>query len=106
MWTSAKISRSSASFVAGWQRCPISAGNIAALHCLLPRRAHLLRSFRLVEPIDRDAVPAIERLVQQLCTVVALAGDHHPARVQIVLRGGGRFLASELDQDLPELGHR
>jgi hypothetical protein len=46
------------------QRCPIGAGNLTALHRLLPRCAHLLRSFRLVEPIDRDAVPAIERLVQ------------------------------------------
>jgi hypothetical protein len=51
-------------------------------------------------------MPAIERLVQQLRAVVALAGDHHPARVQIVLRGGCRFLASKLDQGMTQLGCR
>ena len=76
------------------------------LHCLLPSRAHLRRSFRPVETADRDAVPAIERLVEQLRAVVALTGDHHPARVQIVLRGGCRFLASKLDQDMAQLGRR
>jgi hypothetical protein len=49
---------------------------------------------------------AIERLVQKLGALLTLVGEQHPARVQIVLRSGRRFLSAEFDEDLPQLGRR
>lgn len=48
----------------------------------------------------------IERLLYQPCTIVAPPRNQHSAGVQVVLRGGCRFLVSELDQDMPQFASR
>jgi hypothetical protein len=63
------------------QRRPAGAGNFTTLHCLLPKSAHLLCGFCLCELVDRDSVPAIECLMEQLRPPLTLAGKQYPAGV-------------------------
>ena len=88
------------------QHGPVGAGDLAALHRHLPQRTNFVWAPGAGELVDRDAVAAVERLVQQLGALVVLAGEHHAARMQIVLAGGGGFRQTELDDDLPQLGIR
>jgi hypothetical protein len=47
--------------------------------------------------IDRDAMPPIQRLMQQLGATVLPAGDQNPARMELVFRRGVSFSEADLD---------
>jgi hypothetical protein len=88
------------------QSRPVGARNLAALYRFLPEGAHFTSTFGPSELIDRDAMTPVERLVQQLGALMMLAGEQHPAHVQIVLVGGCRFLEAEFYENLTQFGGR
>ena len=50
-----------------------------------------------VELINRDPMPPIQRLMQQLGALVMLAGDQNPAPMQLMYRRGLSFSEADLD---------
>jgi len=60
------------------QHRPVGTGDFAALKRLLPKLAYRLERFRLVEPVDRRAMTAIEDLVQNLAALALATGRATP----------------------------
>jgi hypothetical protein len=48
----------------------------------------------------------VERLVQHLGALMVLAGEQHPAHVQVMLVGGCRFLETKFYENLTQFGGR
>ena len=79
------------------QRCPIGTRDLTALNRLPPQCTDLRHHLRSIELIDRDAMPPIQRLMQQFGATVLLAGDQNPARMELVFRRGVSFSKADLD---------
>ena len=78
------------------QRGPIGAWNIAALDRIVPQSAYLALGVHACELIDREPVPFVERLVQQLRRPVVPAGKAHCGTMQLMVRAVGRHEAKLL----------
>ena len=87
------------------QRRPVGARNLATPHRVAPEATHAVLGVSPGELADRQLVPVIQRLVQQLRGIVVACRQRHRGAVQIVI-GAARRCQPELLQDLAQFSGR